>query len=595
MKQAVTLIIPLVVLTSGIILTGEVWLKNRHVEIAAASTQAVATESDEDTAVTATAISHKSIPAESLYQLLAAEMALDRGHPDIALVNYIAAARQTQDPGVAERATEISLGMGSLEDALVASTLWSKIATNNLDAQITTAALYIRQDQTAKALPYLQRSIQLNPEQAYEYFVVLYRQLPDEKDSGRFVDALKTLSNNFQYDTAPLTLAQIYLFQAKDNLALKMSQIALKINPNSYQAIVLNSEALLKSKDKYKAKEFLEEEIKKNQHNLQLRYYFAQFLQQQEFTKEAYKESEIVFKEAQFTPSQLIDYGRFCIEATWYDLAEKAFLKASKDSETQDVAHYFLARLAQLENHDKKAIEWFQQVLTGPFHVISQIRASLLLADEKQYDQALSLLARTQPSTEAEKKQLILSQADILNQAKDFPQAFNVLSDAIKENPNEIDFLYARGLIADELDKTEVAEKDFKLILSIEPNNINTLNALGFILANKTNRFDEAKTYLSHALSLSPNNASVLDSMGWLYYKTGDYQQAVATLQKAMKIQPDATTSAHLGEVLWHMKEFAKAKSVWESALSQFPQHDTLQAVMTHYLSAQDEEKEGKK
>lgn len=581
MKKAVTLIIPLVVLTPGLMLSGEMLFKPTTPKMKETTPLVV----ENKTEPLAPQLSQKSIPAESLYQLLAAEMAIDREYPEIALVNYIAAARQTQDPAIAERATEIALTAGSLEEALTSSTLWAKFAPDNLDAQITTAALYIRQDQTAKAIPYMEKAIQRNPEEAYEYFILLYEQLPDEKDNARFVEALKTLSNNFQYDSAPLALAKIYLSQNKDNLAYKMSQTALKINPQSINAITLHAQALLKTKDKFKAKEFLEEKLKKDESNLELRYYLAQFLQQQNFTAEGHKEAEIVLKEANFSPKQLIDYGRFAIEANWFDLAEKAFLKAKEDDDTKDVAYYFLARLAQIENNDKKAIAWFKQVLTGPFHVISQIRASLLLSEEKKYNEALTLLDRTAASNEAEKKQLVLSKVDILNQAKSPNKAMELLNEALSENPDEVDFLYARSLIAESLNKIDIAEKDLKHILQGEPDNINALNTLGFILTNKTTRYQEAQHYLKRAYALSPNNPAVLDSLGWLYYKTGDYANAVEMLQKAVTLKPDAQVAAHLGEVLWNMKEFAKAKSVWQNALAQFPQHSALQEVMARYLS----------
>jgi len=159
-----------------------------------------------------------------------------------------------------------------------------------------------------------------------------------------------------------------------------------------------------------------------------------------------------------------------------------------------------------------------------------------------------------------------------------------LLNDTLKKSPHDLDLLYARSLVADHLNQIAQAEKDLKTILTIQPDHLNALNALGFILVNKTKRFDEAKGYLAKALQLSPHNASVLDSMGWLYYKTGDYQKSLATLQKAASIMPNADIAAHLGEVLWHMKDFEAAKRVWREALTQYPKHENIVNVMRRLM-----------
>ena len=95
-------------------------------------------------------------------------------------------------------------------------------------------------------------------------------------------------------------------------------------------------------------------------------------------------------------------------------------------------------------------------------------------------------------------------------------------------------------------------------------------------MASKTNRYDEAQAYLTRALRFSPNNAQVLDSIGWLYYKTGNYQAALSSLKKAAELSPDAEVAAHLGEVMWQMKDFEGAKKGMERrAYSNIPRMKT--------------------
>ncbi|HRE30500.1 MAG TPA: tetratricopeptide repeat protein, partial [Candidatus Berkiella sp.] len=180
--------------------------------------------------------------------------------------------------------------------------------------------------------------------------------------------------------------------------------------------------------------------------------------------------------------------------------------------------------------------------------------------------------------------QILIAKIDVLNKAKHFKESLGLINDNLQLAHDDLDLLYARSLVADQLDQIDMAEKDLKTILSIQPNHVDALNALGFMLANKTNRYEEAEKYLSYAMKIAPNNASVLDSVGWLYYKMGKYPQSLETLKKAAKIMPDAEIAAHLGEVMWKMKDFEGAKQVWNEALEQHPKHENIIDTMKRMM-----------
>lgn len=521
---------------------------------------------------------------QSLFQVMAAEMALDREHPEVALTNYIAAAKETQDPAIASRATQIALTIGSLESALEPAIIWAKNAPKDLEAQITTAALYLRLDQTAQAIPYLRKTEKLNPQEAFQFYLILFRQLQDENDNQRVMQALETLAKENNASSAKLALAEIYLLQNKNQQGLEMSDAALQFDPHSSIAIQLHCEALLRAKDKEAAKKYIDEAIKNNKKELSLQEYYTQFLYDNDYKKEARVEIEKLIKNPELTPDELLQFARVAMQAQWFDLSKKILLNTSKHEEHKDLAHYFLARVAEMQDHKKEAIEWFKQVLTGPFHVLSQVRASLLLAEDKKYNDALEILERTQFNDFAESKQVLLTRIDILNRAKRYQDSLASLDLAITNNPDDLELLYARSLVADQLNDLKVAESDLRTILAIQPNHLDALNALGYILTNHTNRYTEAEQYLSQAIKLSPNNPSVLDSMGWLYYKMGRYRESLVLLQKAQDIQPDAEIAAHLGEVLWQMKDFEGAKRVWNQALEQHPKHENILNAMNRLI-----------
>ena len=113
-------------------------------------------------------------------------------------------------------------------------------------------------------------------------------------------------------------------------------------------------------------------------------------------------------------------------------------------------------------------------------------------------------------------------------------------------------------------------------VLALEPDNSTALNALGYMLANRTERFSEAETLIARALEISPDEPAILDSWGWVKYRLGDYTTALDYLQRAYRAFPDPEVAAHLGEVLWAMGEDDAAVVIWDRALSESPEHKIL-------------------
>ena len=129
--------------------------------------------------------------------------------------------------------------------------------------------------------------------------------------------------------------------------------------------------------------------------------------------------------------------------------------------------------------------------------------------------------------------------------------ALEVYNDALDEFPKDSGLLYARAMLQVKLDLIPEVEKDLRKILAREPDNADALNALGYTLADRTERYDEAYELIKRAYALKPNDHYIMDSMGWILFRLGRYEEAVAHLRNAMSIREDAEIAAHLGEVLW--------------------------------------------
>ena len=135
----------------------------------------------------------------------------------------------------------------------------------------------------------------------------------------------------------------------------------------------------------------------------------------------------------------------------------------------------------------------------------------------------------------------------------------------------DTELLYTRAMLAEKMDALDILERDLRAIIEEEPENAQALNALGYTLADRTERYQEAHDLIRRALELSPADFYILDSMGWVLYRLGRFEEAISYLRQARELRDDPEVAAHLAEVLWVTGDRDGARDVWESALRTTP------------------------
>src|SRR5678816_399162 len=158
-----------------------------------------------------------------------------------------------------------------------------------------------------------------------------------------------------------------------------------------------------------------------------------------------------------------------------------------------------------------------------------------------------------------------------------------MLSAAVGQFPDSYELLYDRAMAAERIDKIDVMEADLKRVIKMKPDYAHAYNALGYTLAEKTNRLEEARDLIEKAFKLSPDDPFIQDSLGWVHYRLGQVNVALKHLQQAYVSRPDPEIAAHLGEVLWKSGQRDEAQKIWRAALTDNPNHESLLAVMQKY------------
>jgi tetratricopeptide (TPR) repeat protein len=145
------------------------------------------------------------------------------------------------------------------------------------------------------------------------------------------------------------------------------------------------------------------------------------------------------------------------------------------------------------------------------------------------------------------------------------------------------ELLYSRSLTAEKMGRIDMMEQDLKRILQRDPNNARALNALGYTLADRTDRYQEAYGYIERAFKQRPDDIAILDSMGWVLYRLGRLDEAQEYLRRAAAQIRDGEIAAHLGEVLWAAGKRDEARQIWEEALKFAPDHEVLQQTIQRF------------
>lgn len=212
----------------------------------------------------------------------------------------------------------------------------------------------------------------------------------------------------------------------------------------------------------------------------------------------------------------------------------------------------------------------------GRIYIDAQANVAMIKSKLGDLSGARAVAANLRRQFPKKATQFYVLEGELLANENQYSELFELMTEAVGKAPDDLTLRYTRSIAAAELDKIDVVESDLHKVLEKEPDNVNALNALGYTLASKTFRFDEARGYLKKALAFRPNDSAILDSMGWLNYRSGRYEEALVLLEKAYSKQPEAEIATHLGETLWVLGRQQEAKKIWQEASEKFPEDNML-------------------
>jgi tetratricopeptide (TPR) repeat protein len=531
-------------------------------------------------------VQKSSIDPEILYTLLTAELAGQRGQYDIALDGYMEVAKRTQDPKFSERAVMIAMYVKNSNKTKEALNLWLRQDPKNLSARKIAALLALRTGNKSEATEHLNAMIVFDSAGFESALLELTGVIEKEGRVDIIGDVLDDLSKQHKDKAEIYFIQSLLALQKKDkNLAETKIQQALRLKPDWEKALILQAQIAVFSGDLDKAKLLLSDASDKYPENSKINRMFAQILIKTGGYKEAIEVyQKIILTDPKDVESQFAE-GLVYLQLDQDQQAQDIFKKMLDQPDWRYQACFYLGKIEEKQGHLKKALLWFDQVIDGPFVFDASVSAISLLQKERRLEEANSRLSLLQIKFPKQKLRLVLVQADLYNQQKKYEEALAILTNGLIDFPDQKELLYTRALIAERINKFDMAEIDLKKILEIDPNNVEALNALGYTLLNNPSRYAEAEKFLGKALALEPNEAVIIDSYGWLQFKLGNFEAALKYLQQAYEKQPENEIAAHLAEVLWALDRKDEAKKIFNKAIKGSLDDEYLQDFQRRILN----------
>ncbi|SEA08276.1 tetratricopeptide repeat protein [Paraburkholderia sartisoli] len=530
-----------------------------------------------------------ALSSQIVFQVLAAEVALQRNQPAPAYQTYLALARDTHDPRMAQRATEIALGAQSPADALAAAQLWQQYAPGSERAAQLDASLLVLSGKPDEASPILAKELAKVPVDIRGNAILALQQLLSRgpnRIGGLHVlqDLLKDDQNRPETQLA-IARQQILCDDAPG--ARKSLEQALALKPDYLPAALTLSQ--MGPEERKEGIASLENYLRQNPKSHDARLALAQMYLASDRLDDAQKQFEVMRQDNPNDLTPLMALALIRIQQKNFADAQtylKQYAKQAEKTPGADAgqAYIYLAQLSLEQKDETAASDWLNRIQpSSQQYIPAQITRAQLLEKQGKPDDARKLLAALQSPDPRDQSLIARTDAAILFDAKRYPEAESRLAQASSEFPDDPDVSYDYAMAAEKTGHYDVMETQLRKLMQTQPDNPQAYNALGYSLADRNQRLQEADKLIEKAASLAPDDAFIMDSVGWVKYRLGDTSDAIKMLRKAYDLQPNAEIGAHLGEVLWKNGNQDQARDAWRQARKLEPDNDTLVKTLQRF------------
>lgn len=521
----------------------------------------------------------------SLESLLSGEFSLQAGKLNDAAAAYLKGARAANDMVLAERATTIALVAKQDTEATQALALWRKLGGKGRTFAAAEATLSLRRGDDRAALRQLNGLMSAEPDTGWRQALgVLTAGAKDQKQAARLLEKIVTGGQMPQRNLmAWVAFGGLSQRLDQPKLTERIVDEVVKRFPGEPRVGLLQVSQLREDGKTEEATKLLAslEPLADTDSNLR-----ALIAEQYEGLNDFQNVAAVLARGPQ-------DEQTYALRASYLARAEdkptltKLYDELRADAAKPDPARrLLLGQLAEFLERNDEALSWYQGVPGGSQRSVARLRSANVLHKLKRSDEAYASLRAIQSDASAEddsRRDAYILEANLRAEDKNVSGENDAFARGLAAFPDEPEILYARALSWEKRDDIARAEADFRRILVAEPDSVAALNALGYTLADRTTRYQEALELIERARAAEPDNAAIIDSYGWVLYRVGRVKEAETELRRALTMQKDAEIASHLAELLWETGRKDEARKYFEQGRKIDADNRSLQRALKKY------------
>ena len=510
------------------------------------------------------------------------------GNEALALLDEAAGlAENSAGADAARRAAEFAFRRDLYSHAREAAELWHRRDPGNLEAQALVAALRVAGGNAAAALQVARAGLSRAGDS--EKFVRLFSERvfafgPEQLDSGSLEQVTAQLAGEFADSPSVLGLAaRVALGAGQFDQALRYADALLRQNAGDDAAQVLAATALLRAGDLDSALTRLTEQLALRD-SLFLEQNYAMLLLEGGQPREALSRVRELRARYPQAPEVVLQEARMLRALGGGGIAEPMLLELFARGYEADLCREELGRIAGGRGDWLESIEWYagiQSEAQAPAAARGLVRAFVA---QKDFGQAMATVVGLVGRYPEHAYESLPLAASVMQSAGNAASALAAYDEALRYRPDSRQLRMNRAQLLVELRRHRSAIRAMEELLEDYPRDSETLNALGYTLADRGIRLREAHEYIRLALELDPDSPAIIDSMGWVLYRLGRPEEAVPLLERALEGFSHPEVAAHLCEVLFELGETERAAALLRESLERYRDTTLLEAVQKRYL-----------
>ena len=534
-----------------------------------------------------------ALDAELFYQLLLGEINAVDTEPGAGYSLILDAARKTNDAALYQRAVEIAFQARSADSALQAALAWKQAQPDSREANRYVLQILVALNRVPESAEMLKREIALvRPAElpgALASIPRLYARVSDKKLAAAVVEqALADQLSVPQLAPAAWTAVGRMRMAAGDAAgAIDAAKRAQDLNPRAEGPALLALELM---DPKQPRAEPIVRRYLEGAPLPEVRMGYARVLLDAQRYAEATQQLQFITSERpQFAEAWLVQ-GTLQVQDNQLQAAEaslKRYVDLAQDQAAGEErsrglaqAYLSLSQIAEKRKDFALANAWLDKIENSQDLVAAQNRRASLMARQGKLEEARKLLRSIPERNPGDARSKLTAEVQLLRDNKQYKAAYDLLADAIKRDPTDLELLYDQAMLAEKMGNNADMERLLRQVIAAKPDYHPAYNALGYSFAERNMRLPEARQLIQKALEYAPGDPFISDSLGWVEFRLGNRSEALRILDTAYKSRPDAEIAAHLGEVLWAMGQRDRAQTVWKEGLLLNSDNETLQDTL---------------